>query len=71
MNPTSNIQHFFVNKTVFITGASGFIGKAIMEKLLRDCGDLHRIYVLLRPKHNMNAEARLVKVLESSVSPFS
>jgi len=29
------VQWFYVDKTVLITGATGFCGKALMEKILR------------------------------------
>lgn len=31
----TEIQKFYDNKTVFITGGTGFIGKIMIEKLLR------------------------------------
>ena len=31
----SPIQQFYQGKTVFITGATGFMGKVLLEKLLR------------------------------------
>ena len=31
----ANIGDFYRDKTVFITGGTGFIGKIIIEKLLR------------------------------------
>ena len=31
----ANIETFYRDKTVFITGGTGFIGKIIIEKLLR------------------------------------
>lgn len=34
---TSEISRFFDGKSIFITGATGFIGKQIIEKLLRSC----------------------------------
>ncbi|KOB70270.1 Uncharacterized protein OBRU01_15755, partial [Operophtera brumata] len=33
---TSDIQQFYCNSTVFITGGSGFIGKQLVEKLFRE-----------------------------------
>ncbi len=35
-------------KNVFITGTSGFVGKVVLEKLLRDVPDVGQIYLLLR-----------------------
>lgn len=55
----SEIQSFYVDKTIFITGASGFMGKVLLEKLLYCCSDLNKIYVLIRPKRGRSIETRL------------
>jgi fatty acyl-CoA reductase len=34
---TSAIAEFFKRKSIFITGATGFIGKQLVEKLVRSC----------------------------------
>ncbi len=34
---TSEIAEFFKRKSIFITGATGFIGKQLVEKLVRSC----------------------------------
>ncbi len=34
---TSGIAEFFKRKSIFITGATGFIGKQLVEKLVRSC----------------------------------
>lgn len=55
MDP-SNILHgvsiadFYSGKNILITGATGFMGKVMVEKLLRDCVDVNIIYVLVRMK---------------------
>ncbi|CAH1959213.1 unnamed protein product [Acanthoscelides obtectus] len=43
------IAEIFNGSTIFITGASGFVGKALIEKLLR-LTNLRKIYLLLREK---------------------
>lgn len=55
----SETQSFYVGKTIFITGASGFMGKVLLEKLLYRCSDLDKIYVLMRTKRGRNVESRL------------
>ncbi|XP_078154590.1 uncharacterized protein LOC144549710, partial [Carex rostrata] len=49
-NQQSQIVNFYKNKSIFITGASGFVGKVLVEKLLRTCSKINKIYVLLRSK---------------------
>ncbi|XP_020292862.1 putative fatty acyl-CoA reductase CG5065 isoform X2 [Pseudomyrmex gracilis] len=48
--PRSEIQSFYKDKIIFITGASGFMGKVLIEKLLYSCSDLSKIYILIRDK---------------------
>lgn len=54
MDSLIEIKTFMKDKTILISGATGFIGKVLVEKLLRDCSDLARIYILLRPKSGSN-----------------
>ncbi|CAH1155782.1 unnamed protein product [Phaedon cochleariae] len=53
------IPEIFEGKSVFITGGSGFIGKVLIEKLLRSCPGIKNIYVLVRPKKNKNIQERV------------
>lgn len=55
----SEINEYLKNKCVFITGATGFLGKSLIEKLLRSCYELDRIYLLVRPKKGKGTEERL------------
>ncbi|XP_061387896.1 putative fatty acyl-CoA reductase CG8306 [Musca vetustissima] len=55
------ISEFFENREIFITGGSGTVGKALIEKLLRSC-NVRRIYLLLRPKKNYSLEERLKRL---------
>jgi fatty acyl-CoA reductase len=55
----SEINEFFKNKRIFITGATGFLGKSLVEKLLRSCYDIDRIYLLVRAKKGKAADERL------------
>lgn len=43
------------NRTIFLTGGTGFIGKELLKGLLKDG---HTIYLLIRSNKNMNAENR-------------
>jgi fatty acyl-CoA reductase len=61
----NNVDDFYAGRSVFVTGASGFLGKVLIEKLLHDCPKVKNIYVLLRTKGSVPAQARLTHLLES------
>eukprot|EP01094_Clydonella_sp_ATCC50884_P002152 TRINITY_DN11657_c0_g1_i1.p1 TRINITY_DN11657_c0_g1~~TRINITY_DN11657_c0_g1_i1.p1 ORF type:complete len:1182 (-),score=509.15 TRINITY_DN11657_c0_g1_i1:235-3780(-) len=56
----------FRGKNVYITGATGFVGKIIVEKLLRSCPGIGDIYLLIRPGKKMGPEERLKKLMTES-----
>ena len=56
-----SVHDTFKDKGVFITGASGFIGGLVVERILRMSPEVHGIYVLLRAKKGMSPEDRLQK----------
>lgn len=58
------IKEFFANKEIFITGGTGFIGKVLIEKLLRSCADIKKIYILIRPKKEQSADQRLKSICD-------
>ena len=60
----SQIARFYEGKTVFITGGTGFMGKVLIEKLLRSCPMLKKIFLLVRPKKDVPAEERLAQILD-------
>lgn len=59
----SEIAKWFSNKNVFVTGATGFIGKCLVIKLLRDCPDIGTIYMIMRPKKGVGFEQRKLDYL--------
>lgn len=58
------IPEFYAGKEIFITGGSGFMGKVLIEKLLRSCPGIKAIYVLLRPKKGKSIEERLATITD-------
>ncbi|XP_050341399.1 fatty acyl-CoA reductase wat-like isoform X1 [Bactrocera neohumeralis] len=54
----SEVQKFYRNKSVFLTGGSGFLGKVFIEKILR-ATDVKCIYILMRPKKGQAVEERI------------
>lgn len=45
-------------KQVFITGVTGFLGKAIVEKLLREVPEIGKIHILARGNQSQSAQQR-------------
>ncbi|XP_053961383.1 putative fatty acyl-CoA reductase CG5065 [Anastrepha ludens] len=54
----SEIAQWYSGKNVLITGATGFMGKVLVEKLLRSCSGVKRIYLLIRSKKGVDPLAR-------------
>lgn len=67
-NCDSEIQKFYAGKNILLTGSIGFLGTLILEKLLRSCTGISKIYVLLRPKNGISIEERIKRRFEDVVS---
>lgn len=63
-----SISDFYTEKTVFITGATGFLGKIVIEKLLRSCPRVKKIYLLTRTRRGVKPQQRIDDLLQSMVS---
>ena len=48
------VRDYYAGKVVLLTGATGLLGKVLVEKLLRDFTHIRRLYVLIRPKTHPN-----------------
>ncbi|XP_053945507.1 fatty acyl-CoA reductase wat-like [Anastrepha ludens] len=57
-NVNSEIQNFYRDKSVFLTGGSGFLGKVYIEKILR-ATEVKCVYILIRPKKDQTVEDRI------------
>ena len=61
-----NIKGFFKDKTIFLTGTTGFVGKVVLEKFMRSLPEFKRIYVMVRPKKSIQIQERLEKEILNS-----
>lgn len=66
--PRESIGEFYAGRNIFITGATGFMGKVLVEKLLRSIPDIGTLYCLVRPKRDKTVEERKEEFLNSMVS---
>jgi hypothetical protein len=67
MTAASDIPGFFKGRCVFITGGTGFMGKVLVEKLLRSCPDIATIYLLIRPKRGNDVRIRQEELIRCQV----
>lgn len=66
----TDVQKFFVGQNVFITGATGFLGKILLEKILRSCPEVNKVYILVRPKKDKDVKDRLKDIFSKEVRIF-
>ncbi|XP_010881840.1 fatty acyl-CoA reductase 1 isoform X2 [Esox lucius] len=57
------IPEYYEGKNVLITGATGFMGKVLLEKLLRSCPGVKAVYVLVRQKSGHAPQARIADMI--------
>lgn len=63
----TELQRFYACKNVFITGGTGFLGKTLIDKLLRSCPDIENVYLLVRPKKGVDIHTRLEEIFDDEV----
>uniref|UniRef100_A0A182K5A8 Fatty acyl-CoA reductase n=1 Tax=Anopheles christyi TaxID=43041 RepID=A0A182K5A8_9DIPT len=60
------VEEFYKDATVLLTGGTGFIGKVLLEKLLR-CFKVKTVFLLIREKRNKTVDERLDEVFEDVI----
>ncbi|XP_046616988.1 fatty acyl-CoA reductase 1-like [Neodiprion virginianus] len=65
MEPSSEIAEWYRGRSIFITGATGFVGKVLVEKLLRSCPDIGTIFLLIRDKKDTSSRDRVEQLLST------
>ena len=63
----AGVIQFYEGQNIFVTGASGFLGKVLLEKLLRSSPDVGNIYVLVRPKKGNEPIERVQNIISLPV----
>ncbi|XP_043944137.1 fatty acyl-CoA reductase 2 isoform X2 [Protopterus annectens] len=63
----SLISSYYAGKNVLITGSTGFMGKVLVEKLLRSCPEVNAIYILVRPKSGQSMQERVCDMMKCKV----
>ncbi|KAL5232319.1 hypothetical protein ABZP36_031095 [Zizania latifolia] len=56
---SEQIIEYFKGKSILITGATGFLGKILVEKILRVQPDVKKIYLLVRAINQASAKQRI------------
>ncbi|XP_024228369.1 putative fatty acyl-CoA reductase CG5065 [Bombus impatiens] len=67
LNKTNSLEEFYAGSGILVTGATGFLGVALLEKLMRVCPRIAAIFILIRPKTNETIEQRFKKLIDDSI----
>lgn len=67
METEDRISGLYKNRTIFVSGATGYLGKILIEKILRCCPDVKTIYVLIRKKKGQAGGERLREIFRNPV----
>ncbi|XP_055590947.1 fatty acyl-CoA reductase wat-like [Uranotaenia lowii] len=64
--PLNQILAMYQDSTVLITGGTGFLGKVLLEKVLR-CLNVRKVFLMIRKKDDLSAQDRLRKLLDDAI----
>lgn len=60
-----NIKEFYAGKTIFLTGTTGFVGKVVLEKILRSLPMIKKLFIMIRDKKGISVRERFEKEILS------
>lgn len=68
----SSVKHALSGKRILITGTTGFLGKVILEKIIREVPDVAGVYLMIRGNRTHSNEAARFRgeVLTSTIFEF-
>jgi thioester reductase-like protein len=52
------IREFYRDKVILLTGTTGFIGKELLEMILRKLPEFRKLYLLIRAKFGLSLMER-------------
>jgi FlaA1/EpsC-like NDP-sugar epimerase len=64
----NRVADVLTGRAIFITGGTGFMGKVLLEKILRTCSSVDTIYLLIRNKKGKEPRQRIEEIFASPVS---
>lgn len=62
-----SVSQFFNDQEIFITGGTGYVGKVLIEKLLRSCKGIKKIYILARLREGESEQDRILEMTNNLV----
>lgn len=63
-----SIRETLRGRNLFLTGASGFLGKVLVEKILHSIPDVGKLYLLIRPSRGKSAAQRMEEEVSATHS---
>lgn len=66
MEAESRARDLYRDANVLVTGGTGFLGKVLVEKLLRST-DVAKVYLVIRSKRGVGVESRLDQLFRDVV----
>ena len=70
LNKMNTLEEFYAGSGILVTGATGFVGIGLLEKLMRVCPRITAIYILIRPKTNETIKQRFKKIMDDPVRKY-
>ena len=64
---SSQIVEFYDGAVLLVTGITGYTGKVLLEKLLRTCPKISKVFVLVRTIRGKSSDGRVADLLKSHV----
>lgn len=61
----ANLKEFYSGKGIFITGATGYVGKILLEKILYEFPQIKKVFIVIRPKQDKSFAQRFQEIFAS------